>query len=295
MSYLIGIDCGGTHIMGQLWQTQPEKLLTEVPGEPGNLTLNYDTAVANLEHVLDELLSTCPAAPEQILIGLAGLEASGQATKLQKQLVAQYHLPIQLVSDAKLALLNGLQGQDGMLIIAGTGSVIYARQQGHFFRNGGWGYILGDEGSAFDIAKTALQQVLKAYDNDTLSSLTQPLLTKLQATDIQDAVHTFYNQDRTQNAQLAMTVANLAQQNNPEAQYIIELCAKKLSQQALNLLHHHQMTLPTKIVLSGSVLLNNQAFQTALKQSIQSQISAIDFLPVSHNNAHGVLYWHYWQ
>ena len=140
MTYLIGVDCGGTHIVGQTWTTAPEHLVQSVTGGPGNVVLDYSAAVTNLTTVLDQLTAAIPASQiGLILIGIAGIETAGRADQVQKTITQRYHANTQVISDAKLALLNGLAGADGALVIAGTGSVVYGRQAGKFLRVGGWG------------------------------------------------------------------------------------------------------------------------------------------------------------
>src|SRR5699024_11034486 len=66
--------------------------------------------------------------------------------------------------DASIALLGALSGSDGVAVIAGTGSIAYGLSGEQSSRVGGWGYLLGDEGSGLWIAKQALQQVMQGYD-----------------------------------------------------------------------------------------------------------------------------------
>ncbi|XKL32917.1 hypothetical protein P4B09_05170 [Lactiplantibacillus plantarum] len=85
MTYLIGVDCGGTHIVGQTWTTAPEHLVQSVTGGPGNVVLDYSAAVTNLTTVLDQLTAAIPASQiGLILIGIAGIETAGRADQVQK-------------------------------------------------------------------------------------------------------------------------------------------------------------------------------------------------------------------
>ena len=72
---------------------------------------------------------------------------------------------IVIVNDALIALETGAPGQPGVVIISGTGSIAYGRNAaGEAARSGGWGYVLGDEGSGYWIGRAALRAVLRAAD-----------------------------------------------------------------------------------------------------------------------------------
>ena len=65
-----------------------------------------------------------------------------------------------LKSDVQIAIEGALDGQDGIVVIAGTGSIALSLKEGMLQRCGGWGYQLGDEGSAYWIAKKMLNAFL---------------------------------------------------------------------------------------------------------------------------------------
>lgn len=295
MTYLIGVDCGGTHIVGQSWTTSPEHLVQSVTGGPGNVVLDYPAAVTNLTAVLDQITATIPTDQiGLILIGIAGIETAGRADQVQQTITQRYHANTQVISDAKLALLNGLAGADGALVIAGTGSVVYGRQAGKFLRVGGWGYVLGDEGSAYDISKRALKLVLTQTDNGQTSQLTAPLLAQLKVTDVAAAVQKFYAQDRQTNAQLAQLIAKLAEQQNSEAITVLVTSAQALAQQVVTLYQRFAESRPQRVALSGSVLKHNRLVRDTLTTTVHQSIPTIAFNDITTNNAHAVIYWHRW-
>ena len=295
MTYLIGVDCGGTHIVGQTWATTPEHLVQSVTGGPGNVVLDYSAAVTNLTTVLDQLTAAIPTNQiGLILVGIAGVETAGRADQVQQTIAQRYHVSTQVISDAKLALLNGLSGVDGTLVIAGTGSVVYGRQAGQFLRVGGWGYVLGDEGSAYDISKRAFKRVLTQTDNGQTSQLTAPLLAQLKVTDVAAAVQKFYVQDRQTNAQLAQLIAKLADQQNPEAIAVLVASAQALAQQIITLYQRFSEPQPQCVALSGSVLQHNRLVRETLIATVHQTIPTIAFNDIATNNAHAVIYWHRW-
>jgi N-acetylglucosamine kinase-like BadF-type ATPase len=77
---------------------------------------------------------------------------------------------VKLMHDAPIAHAGALAGRPGIVIIAGTGSVIYGRDDaGHDCTLGGWGFLFGDEGSAFRIAADAIAALMRAQDEGEAS------------------------------------------------------------------------------------------------------------------------------
>lgn len=292
MSTLIGVDCGGTHIVGQRFDTT-NTMVRSVTGGPGNVVLDRQLAITNLTKVIDTLTENDHA--DLILIGIAGIETAGGSDAIENEFSVRYQCKVIVISDAKLALLNGLQGQDGAMVIAGTGSIIYGRQNGAFMRVGGWGPQLGDEGSAFDIAKAGMKAILTSADHGKKHPLQEPLFEALNAETIAEAVANFYAQDRKTNAKLAIVIADAADSGDLTAQQVITSCAQELATQALTIQGRFQQPAPKLIALSGSVLQHNKRFQTAFRQAIHTADAQIQCLDIPTNNAHGVIYWQRWQ
>ena len=69
-----------------------------------------------------------------------------------------------LVHDAPIAHAGALGGDPGIVAIAGTGSAVYGWAPGGEWRGGGWGYLFGDEGSAFWLAREALSALMRRED-----------------------------------------------------------------------------------------------------------------------------------
>jgi N-acetylglucosamine kinase-like BadF-type ATPase len=96
-----------------------------------------------------------------IVAGVSGYE--GRVYGALPQMPAQRFM---LMHDAPVAHAGALAGEPGVVVIAGTGSVVYARDEnGGSQTLGGWGYLFGDEGSAFRIARDALVLLMAAQDD----------------------------------------------------------------------------------------------------------------------------------
>src|SRR3990170_4420420 len=101
-----------------------------------------------------------------ICLGIAGVDREDDHTVI-RGIMKRIGLKarILIVNDALVALEAGTPGQPGIVIISGTGSIAYGRNAaGEAARSGGWGHVLGDEGSGYWIGRAALRAVLRAAD-----------------------------------------------------------------------------------------------------------------------------------
>ncbi len=137
-----------------------------------------------------------------------------------------------LTHDAEIALLGGTGGEPGIIIIAGTGSIAFGRNaQMQTGRAGGWGYIFGDEGSGFDLARRALRHALQYEEGwGPATALHQVLLEVSGAPTANALLHQFYNHfDRTHIATYAKLVTTAADHGDPMAISILKTAAEDLS------------------------------------------------------------------
>ncbi|MGG0720187.1 BadF/BadG/BcrA/BcrD ATPase family protein [Robertmurraya massiliosenegalensis] len=167
----IAIDGGGTKTICVIGDAQGN-ILAKAIGTTSNIhTIPHQKVFITLtdliNKVLEDSLSTLKQI-ESIHLCLAGADRD-----IDKQMIKKlfkntfYEQKINIKNDAQAALASGTWGGSGLLLIAGTGSIVYgiSSVSGKSTRVGGWGFLLGDEGSGFYIGKSALKAVLKSYDN----------------------------------------------------------------------------------------------------------------------------------
>ena len=101
---------------------------------------------------------------------------------------------IRTTNDAVIALSGANHGDPAIIVIAGTGSICCGRNSsGKYVRAGGWGYIFGDEGGAFDITRQALRAVLRHEEGwGPPTSLRDTLLAETGAASADSLMHLFY-------------------------------------------------------------------------------------------------------
>jgi N-acetylglucosamine kinase-like BadF-type ATPase len=139
-----------------------------------------------------------------------------------------------LVSDdALIALTGATAGEPGLVVIAGTGSIAFGRNSGGFIaRAGGWGYLFGDEGGGFWIARQALRAALRWEEGwGVPTSLRARLLDFTATRNINDLLHRCYTAEfpRPRVASLAVLVNHAAESGDPVALEILDTAARELA------------------------------------------------------------------
>lgn len=175
----IGIDGGGTRCRARMRDGRG-RLLAEVEGGTANVYLDFETALRNVRTCILDLLVLGGAVDTslfdlQLGLGLAGVSVPAVASRVSERL--QPFGSVRVTHDADIACIGAHGGQDGGLVVAGTGSVAVARVGGRCSKVGGRGFILGDDGSGARLGLDAWRRALRAHDGlEPHSGLTRQLM-----------------------------------------------------------------------------------------------------------------------
>ena len=138
--------------------------------------------------------------------------------------------------DAPGGLAGALAGDEGVIVLAGTGSVACGEtRDGRFARIGGHGYMFGDEGSAFAIATDALSVALAMEDRGSPGALNKELLAHFKRPTLKAVAEDFYagQLSRDRLASFAAKVSKLADRKDPAAMEIMDVAAEALAEMAI--------------------------------------------------------------
>lgn len=164
--YYIGIDGGGTKCRARL-RNRAGHVLGEGYGGAGNIRLGLSLVWKNIMAAVDETLRqaqlTHADLPDiHVGLGLAGISSPTGAQVTIDSGPAFGN--IRASSDAHAACLGAFSGKDGAILISGTGSAGYIYHLGLGRGIGGWGFEVGDDGSAAGLGRAALRAALRGYD-----------------------------------------------------------------------------------------------------------------------------------
>jgi N-acetylglucosamine kinase-like BadF-type ATPase len=172
--------------------------------------------------------------PETIIFSAACLGFSGgpeDKDAYTRQLIRSEKYKI--THDAEIALSGALAGSPGIIVISGTGSVAFGRNAaGTTARAGGWGYIYGDEGGAFDLVRRALRASLQGEEGwGPVTTLHRLLLEQTSTSNCNELLHRLYTPEyqRSRIAQLAPVVTKASEDGDRVATQVIYEAASKLA------------------------------------------------------------------
>src|SRR6202521_4901153 len=164
--HVLGIDAGGTKTVCLLADAQGA-VVSEGRGPGANLHAAGELAVEKVLHeVMETAIGDRDISPAAICLGVAGVDRADEARTVGAIMrrIAR-HSRVLVVNDALIALVAGAGDAPGILLNAGTGSIAYGRNAtGEAARAGGWGHMIGDEGSGYWIGREALAAVMRAAD-----------------------------------------------------------------------------------------------------------------------------------
>jgi N-acetylglucosamine kinase-like BadF-type ATPase len=193
--HVLGLDAGGTKTVCILADAEGRTISLAKRGG-ANLQAAGELEVEKVLHdVMEEAIGERDIAPVAICLGIAGVDRPNDAAIIRGIMRRiGYKARILVVNDALVALEAGAPGQPGVVIISGTGSIAYGRNaNGQAARSGGWGYVLGDEGSGYWIGRAALRAVLHAADErGPKTVLTAFLLEHYGVSQPQELIHEIY-------------------------------------------------------------------------------------------------------
>ena len=296
---LIGVDVGGSKTHARLISKsdsiageQAETIADAVSG-PGNpRAIGFDRATVAIGKAIDQVLDQANAGnvsnggkcPLRICIAAAGAGRSAEREMLTKWAVERYSPEKVIVTDdAQSVLAAASPSRVGIALVCGTGSFAWGRnQRGECRRCGGWGYLLGDEGSGFWIAVQGLNAALRASDR---SGPPTSLLTGfLQHVGIRSASqlvdHVYREQiDRRELARLSQVVIDQSE-SDPVAGEILDSAAVHLAELVSTLVDQLGFDLPAEtlaqspapvLALSGGLLVHQELLRARLLSQVDSQ------------------------
>lgn len=165
MRLFLGVDGGGTNCRVRLVD-HTGAALAETHSGPANIATDTEAALGNILSASTEALHRAGLTAEAFgrvhaCLGLAGVNISGAAERVQDRLP---FASTRLVTDAVTTTHGALAGQDGIVAAIGTGSVFASLRGGVYRQMGGWGHVLGDQGSGAVLGRMLLARVLLGHD-----------------------------------------------------------------------------------------------------------------------------------
>ena len=256
MRHVIGIDAGGTKTVGLL-ADETGTVLAKAIGDGANLLVHGELVVEkSLFQVIDALDSSTPV--DALCLGIAGVDRPGEEEVIRgvlRRLGIRHEVLV--VNDPTVALVAGAPDGIGIVVVSGTGSIAYGIDPaGKTARSGGWGYLLGDEGSAFWLGHAAVRLGIRAADGRGPSTtLYDRICSHLEVTVPDGLVAWFYDQELSRHrvARLARIVEEAAVEGDETADRLLDQAARHLVRAGNAVDRQLEFQDPYPLVLAGGV------------------------------------------
>jgi len=282
MQRFMGIDGGGSNCRVVITDDNMNELIRVKRGAVNPNTVGRDQSALRIQDAIREALKTLNLnSVDGVGIGVAG--ASSIYAEDWLRATIQEVLPDTFVapaSDNEIALVGGTGERYGLLLLAGTGSVGFGmNRDGDKLQVGGWGYILGDEGSGYWIGLQALKLLIHYKDHGkSFSPFVEQVAIYLKENGASHLVEWVYIQQENPIpviAKIASVVLDSADIGDNEALKIIEQAANDIYDMKTMLMNRLNMVNPP-IVLAGGLLTSENVYSQHLlsKPGLETVIQA---------------------
>jgi N-acetylmuramic acid 6-phosphate etherase len=268
MGYFLGVDGGGTKTAAVLLSGDNREIARAVRGPSNYHSVGLPVAEAALREAIHQVLASAGLTATDVTaigLGMAGVGRPGDQRVVQDMLshIARFRRVV-ITHDAEVALIGGVGHRHGAVLIAGTGATAYGvNTHGAAWRADGWGYLVGDEGSAYWIGVEGLRAAARAHDGRGPATALEDLLVSHLGLSDADALVTLIYADASGSkgqvvprlANLAPLVSHAARGGDTVAQAILQEAGRRLSNTLNAVVRGLNMTNEAfEAVLMGGVL-----------------------------------------
>ena len=281
--FFFGIDGGGTFSRIAVVNGKGELLARHEAGSTNIYSVSKEQVFHNLGVLLEQVLAAASLEKTDLAAGCIG--SAGLGRRGEQQVYREFFnallgpaFPVKLCTDGEILLVGGLDGLEGYCLIAGTGSIALGRSRdGRLVRAGGHGYLLGDEGSAAWIGKTAIARILRSLENRDLPSGMLPAL--LAAAGLSDQAelvrYVHHDADKAVIAALAPAVTAAARAGDPLALDILHTGAAELALLVGSVIGQSPWITVSVLVLAGGALEHDEILAGTLREIVQDKFAGL--------------------
>jgi N-acetylglucosamine kinase-like BadF-type ATPase len=267
----VGIDAGGSKTLAVVVDQDGHELGRARAGGANYQAVGLKIALAAMQTALESALRVAGRSgrPTAVWMGMAGIDRPADHALWLPHLAALTGAP-RLTNDAELALA-ALEGAVGVAVIAGTGAIALGRDAGgRTARASGWGHLIGDEGSGYDIGRACLRAVARAADGrGPLTALVERVAAEW-ALDAPDAMigRVYPVVEKAEIARLAPLVSAAASEGDAVARGILARAAGELALAAVAVGRMLALPPALPLALGGGLLVHNTAYREQVTRRI---------------------------
>ena len=291
MKYLIGMDGGGTKTKCILTDINLIPVY-ETTGGPSNfLVIGTEKVSETILNLIQDCISSQKISANDIdgiVLGTTGGGRRSDAEVLESQIIkdaSQISIALnklRVESDARIALEGAFSGKEGSILIAGTGSIMFGKDdKGEIHRVGGFGRFIGDEGSGYRIGRIGLNAVARYFDGRAKQTKIADLLEQEFSISSSEELITVVYRNNFNIASAAPLVFDAAESGDKIAQRILEDEADEL------MLHISAMRVKLnvpllKVSLIGSLITTANYFSYLFNEMVVRKFNDVQVKEAEH-------------
>ncbi|MBI3587000.1 MAG: hypothetical protein HY088_07725 [Ignavibacteriales bacterium] len=301
--FVIGIDGGGTKTAAILADLQGNVIVEETAGASNFQVMGVEKAADVLLNLIRKCCKEADCSVADVQCVVAGLTGAGRDSDKKQisdrlfELAKENRITLNKVvieSDARIALEGAFRGGAGIILIAGTGSIAFAKDlSGAIYRTGGWGRILGDEGGGYAIGRDGLNAVTRHLDGRGKETLLTKLIAKEFGLSSQEKIITAVYREQFDIASVAPLVIEAAQKEDAECARLLNKATFELSEHVRALIKKIEKSsrVVRKIPLAfiGSVITSDTVFTKILANKITFSLPQISIVKAQTSPVHGAV------
>ncbi|MGD0038039.1 MAG: BadF/BadG/BcrA/BcrD ATPase family protein [Bacteroidota bacterium] len=287
--YVIGIEGGGTKTTAVLCALDGI-ILSEAQGGPSNFHI---VGIEKTASTILDLIQTCchsvGCSVSQIGAVVAGLAGAGRVLDQQRIMerlmeiarTKNFNLEkVSIESDARIALEGAFSGKPGVVVISGTGSIVFGKdERDKIYRAGGWGRLIGDEGSGYAIGREAFRAVAKLLDGYGEKTKLAKLFNEKFGLGTQDAIINAVYGEKYNPASVVPAVMEAALKGDSVAKKILVLACSDLVEvinAVLKKMNKGRKGVPKRpLAFVGSLLMNDNFYSRKIRSAIKRELPLV--------------------
>jgi N-acetylglucosamine kinase-like BadF-type ATPase len=199
-------------------------------------------------------------------------------------------IPISIKTDGRIALEGAFNGGPGVVAVAGTGSVVMGKSlEGETLSIGGWGRVIGDEGSGYFIGLEALRAVSREIDGRGEAGRLRVSLSSRFGLETRERIIAAIYREKFDIPSIAPVVLEAAEAGDQVALGILGRAARDFSLQVVTAVDRLGVQGGTGVVMTGGLIDHDTIYARMLTAEIKKASPAVDFRAALNGPAHGAL------
>ena len=269
--YLIGVDSGGSKCDVIITDTGMRRIASgtfksEHLSEKGtsafteSLLIGINNILEKHRIIYSEIAGIC--------IGVAGARNNDVKTAISRLVSKSMNFRnVLTVGDTEAAIQGAFGDDDGIVLICGTGSILFGRINNKIFRAGGWGKILGDYGSGYDLGRKAIMKLVRDFDLSAEETLFSVKIKKIHGIDKSAIINKIYHGHFPLHS-LAPLVIECAAMNDENCRDVVNTAVDELIYLIRVFFKTTRRRKKIKLALLGGIIENDNFLSGKLKSAI---------------------------